>query len=259
MGHIHLGRLPKTLRWRGVVRLLDEAPDDVPSVARATVAASTGRLRALGGDPSVGFCFWLLTRISSASRSADFRADLADLGLSVRDSPSTLSFIAQVTDRTGSELARHPESGPFAELASLALRRALSETVGQEGRSLFDTSIQDLQSAFRRHSTPEAFGLMARRFFGDFLSRTLRFFVERELSNHVGPGHALANVRDSHEFASALDLYCRQSARILERFAPEWYSKHHWEARGRISREEAQGFVAVALRKLRSELNRPAG
>jgi hypothetical protein len=57
-------------------------------------------------------------------------------------------------------------------------------------------------------------------------------------------------------FSEALDIYARQSARIIEEFASDWFSKHHWEARGEISRDEAQAFVAVALRKLHIELGR---
>jgi hypothetical protein len=101
-----------------------------------------------------------------------------------------------------------------------------------------------------------AFGQVARWFFGDFLSRTLRSFVERELSNNVGPAHALATVDDSQEFAAALDLHTRQASRIVENFAADWYRKHNWESKGQITRVEAQGFVAVALRKLRTELVR---
>lgn len=74
MGHIRLGRLPKTLRWQGVVGLLDTAPDDVPAVARATVEAADACLRGLARDPSLTHCFWLLTRIAAASREADFSA-----------------------------------------------------------------------------------------------------------------------------------------------------------------------------------------
>ena len=168
-----------------------------------------------------------------------------------------LSFISQVSDHVRSELARYPESGPFSELSSLALRRALSETVGQEGRSLFGSSLEDLQQAFRAYSTPRTFGTLARRFFGDFFARTLRFFVEKELANSVGSGHGLTSVEQSQEFTAALDLYTRQSAYIMEEFASGWYGKHNWEAKGQISPEEAQGFVAVALRKLRMELARP--
>ncbi len=39
----------------------------------------------------------------------------------------------------------------------------------------------------------------------------------------------------------------------MEDFASGWYSKRNWESQGQISPEEARGFVAVALRKLRME------
>ena len=256
MGQIRLGRLPKTLRWQGVVRLLDQSPDDVPAVAHATVRAAESRLRELSRDPSLVQCFWLLTRIAAASREADFAAATAALGVAPPQADSALAFIAQVHEQVRADLTRFPESGPFSELASLALRHTLSETVGQQGRSLFGSSLEDVQRAFRLHSTPTRFGDLARRFFGDFLARTLRFFVERELSNQVGVGHRLTGIDASHEFATALDLYARQSARIMEDFAAGWYGKHNWQSGGAISREEAAGFVTVALRKLRMELTR---
>ena len=258
MGHIRLGRLPKTYRWRQVVQFLHGSPSDVAAVARATVEAAEGGLRKLPNDPALAYCFWLLTRISWASRSPDFGAALAELGLEARDDDSALSFTVRVCGHVRSQLAASPRSGPFADLASLAMRRALSETVGQEGRSFFGSSIEDLQAAFRRHSTPVRFGALAKSFFGDFLARTLRFFIDKELANNVGPGHALRDVGDSGDFTAALDLYARQSARIMEQFAEGWYGKRNWEADGRISREEAGRFVAVALRKLRMELVRSA-
>lgn len=254
MGHIRLGRLPKTLRWQGVVGLLDHSPDDVPAIARATVTAAETRLRELSHDPSLVYCFWVLTRLTAASREADFAGATAALGFPPPDVDSALAFIARVNERVRAELRDYPESGPFSELASLALRHALSETVGQHGRSLFGSSLDDVQQAFRSHATAARFGDLARRFFGDYLARTMHFFVDKELSNVVGAGHGLPDIDASHEFSAALDTYARQSARIMEQFAAGWYGKHNWEARGAISREEAQGFVAVALRKLRMEL-----
>jgi hypothetical protein len=254
MGHLRLGRLPKTQPWRQVVRLIDEAPTGTPAVASATARAAEARLRELARDPSLVYCFWLLTRIASASRGPDFERELAELGLSPAGTESALGFIGNVADRVGAELVRYPGSGPFAELAALALRRSLTETVGQEGRSLFGSSLEDLRHAFRRHSSDRQFGVLAKTFFGDFLARTLRFFVEKELSNHVGTGHALTRIDASREFAAALDLHARQSARIVEDFAAGWYGKERWEARGTISRDDAARFVAVAVRKLRAEL-----
>jgi hypothetical protein len=257
VGHIRLGRLPKTNRWRQVVALLDDAPSDVAAIAGATSRAAEQRLRQLAGDPSVSYCFWLLTRITQAARAQDFSAALDAVGLGARDSEPVLSFISRVSDLARQEAVHNRDSGHFAELASLALRRALTETVGQHGGSLFGSSVDDLQSALRAYSTDRSFGQVSRRFFSDFMARTLASFVERELANRVGPDRGLQSLGESREFSAGLDLHTRQSARIVEDFAADWYSKRNWLTRGEISRGEAQGFVAQALRKLRSELRRP--
>lgn len=254
MGHIRLGRLPKSQSWQAMVALLAAPRVDPGVVAAATSRAAGQRLDALADDASLAYCFWLLTRLASAARRPDFGDALGDLGLAVRPSDSVIGFVAQVNDRVRDEVERHPESGPFGELASLSLRRALTETVGTEGRSLFGSSAEDLERAFRRHATPDSFGIVAHRFFGDFLARTLRFYVDKELALHLGAGGGLADIARGESFIEDLDRHARQSARIVERFASDWFSKHDWEAGGAIGRDEAQGFVAVALAKLRGEL-----
>ncbi len=254
MGHIRLGRLPKTLRWTQVVELLDTAPEDAPNIAAAVAAAAEHRLRQLSDDPSLRYCFWILTRVAWASRGERFVQDLSRIGIEVRADASTLTFISSLTEHIRRELASETDSGHFTELSSLALRRALTETVGEQGPSLFGTSLEDLQRAFRTSSTSHQFGLLSRRFFGDFLARTLRSFIDRDLSQHVGGGGQLAGIGESLEFTRALDVYARQSARIVENFAGGWYSKHNWESKGEVSLDDAQKFVAVALRKLRMEL-----
>jgi hypothetical protein len=256
MGHIRLGRLPKTLRWRQVVNLLDEPSLDAVAVARATTVAAERRLRELARDPTLVYSFWLLTRLTAAARQPSFEAELAEVGLPAAPNEPILTFISGVGEAVRVEAAAHPESGHFAEFASLALRRALADTVGQHGPSLFGSSVEDLQAALRTFSSGQSFGRVARLFFGDFFAPTLRSFVERELSNQTGSAPALRGIEDSRDFADSLDRYARESARIMESFAAGWYGKHNWESKGRISRHEAQGFVAVALRKLRSELTR---
>lgn len=256
MGHIRTGRLPKTRRWRQVVALLDAPTVDAPAVARATAHAAERRLRALSDDPSLVHCFWILTRLTTAARRPDFGAALAEIGVEARSDEPILSFIARISDQVRQEATAHPESGHFATFASLALRRALSETIGQHGRSLFGSSVEDLQAALRHYAGDQRFGRMSKLFFGEFFAATLGSFVERELSNQAGVGPGLESIRESQEFADALDRYARESALIMEEFAGGWYGKHNWESKGRIDHEETAGFVGYALRKLRMELTR---
>jgi hypothetical protein len=253
VGHTELGYLPKSARWRVVADLLAAPRLEVPAVAGATVKATERRLVELRGDPSLAYCFWLLVRLAEAARGPDFIEGASQLGVAVDAEDAALTFIARIADRARIELNRYPESGPFGEIASLALRRSLTETVGTEGRSLFGSSLEDLEQSFRRYSSPAQFATLARRFFGDFYGRTLRYYVERELQNRIGD-EGLPVIAEANAFADALDLHARETARIVEGFAADWYDKHHWQAGGAISREEARGFVAYALTKLRKEL-----
>jgi hypothetical protein len=254
VGHIRLGRLPKTRRWREVVELLDTSPALTGAVAASVVEAADTRLRQLGTEPALSYCYWLLTRVAWASRSEHFVTELAQLGLVVRPGTSTIAFISQVADIVRHENAGAVESGHFVELGSQALRHALAETVGEHGGSLFGSSLEDLQTAFRKYSTSTQFGRLSHRFFADLFARTLRSLVARELPNHTGGGRPIVNIDQGIEFSQALDTYARQAARIMQGFAEGWYSKQNWESKGEISRDDAQAFVAVALRKLRMEL-----
>jgi hypothetical protein len=253
MGHTILGDLPKSQKWSVVMRLLQSPEVDARSVSQATVRAAERRLVSLRGDPSLTYCFWLLTRLASAARSDDFAGDLSQLGISVAPSDGMLALLAQVSERTREELSRFPQSGPFSDIAATALRTSLVETVGTQNLTLFDASVEDLARPFRRHSTAAQFGELATRFFGAFYARTLRFYIDRALPGSIGGG-GLATFADAEHFRSALDRHAMESARIVERFAGEWYLKHHLAADGRIGRDEAQAFTAHALRKLRTEL-----
>ncbi len=258
MGHVRLGRLPHRLKWNAVVALLGEEPSDSGAVAKATIEAAEEHLISLRDDAALNYCFWLLTRVTWAARSDDFLAELNSLGLTLGADTPTMGFVAAVTDQVRTQAMQDPASGATAELASLALRRALTETVGQQGASLFGTTLADVQRAFRAYSTQEHFAQLSQRFFGDFLARTLRSYVDREIPNLVGASPSIHTVGDSQEAVEAIDRHARETAFILRDFAGGWYSKNQWESRGAITEEQTKAFVAYALRKMRSELKREA-
>lgn len=258
VGHTIVNRLPKGKRWQAVVALLALPELRVDDVAGATTLAAERRLRQLRGDPSLVYCFWLLVRLAAAARGPDFVGDAGRLGIAVRPDDTTSQVLARIADHTRSVLNREPESGPFGELAALALRTTLRETVGTEQPSLFGTPVEDLERAFRRHASDVQFGDLARRFFGDFAARTLRYYVDRELAHAVGGG-GLATAGDTAAFADALDTHARQTAVVVELFAAEWYAKRRWERLGAVGRDDAGAFVAHALPKLEAGLRRGTG
>ena len=249
MGHLRLGRLPKTRRWSEVVDLLEADPTDAARITSATVVAAEAHLQSLPRNDSLTYAFWLLLRIATAAQSKTFVRDVRRLGLTVSADTSAIELIGEVANEIRRRFQDTSGQGATTELASLAVRRALTETVGSFGGSLFGSTVDDLQSAFRRFSTKDQFSEVAYGFFADFTARLLTSYLDRELSNHVE-----GSISERMEVASAIDLHARQSAAIMREFAGGWYSKQNWETKGEITLDDAQRFVAVALRKLRMEL-----
>lgn len=257
MGHTIVAGLPNWPAWRRVVDLLGGPRLDAAGVAGATCRAAERRLVELQNDPSLAYCFWLLVRLAGAARTEDFAAELGHLGIAARPDDSALSLVARVADQTRVRLNRYPESGPFGEMAALALRQTLRDTVGAEGRSLFGSSLEDLERAFRRHSSSAQFGLLAKGFFGDFMARTLRYYVDRELAGAAG-GAGLANLAATADFSRAMDRHARATAEVVRGFAAGWYNPAKWEQLGQIGPDDAERFVAHALQKLRLALRKQA-
>jgi hypothetical protein len=196
-------------------------------------------------------------RLAGAARTESFAAALHQLGIPAQPDDTALQFVARVADDTRVELNRFPQSGPFGEMAALALRQSLRETVGTQGRSLFGSSLEDLEHAFQLRSSAGQFGELAKRFFGDFMARTLRYYVDRALPAAVGGG-GLTSAGDTAAFTAAMDLHARQTADVVKVFAAQWYSKQHWQHLGQVSKADADRFVAHALKKLRLALAQQA-
>jgi hypothetical protein len=254
MGHIRLGRLAKTQSWQRLVALLDVADVEVSAIARATADGAQERLRALRDDPVLGYTMWLIARLATAARTDAFVEQCQHLGLAVHADDSAIAVVARLNDLVRTEVEQHPQSGPFGEIASLAFRAALLETLGTEQSALFGGSVSTLEQAIRANTTDTAFGNLAQRYFGEVFGRILRFYVDKELPFHIGADSGFADIAASDVFLQDLHTYSRQSARIVDQFASDWLSKHDYLEHGMISREQAQAFVAHAMEKLDAEL-----
>jgi hypothetical protein len=144
VGHNRLGALPKTQEWREVIALLDAPAVNPLDLAGAVMAAAHKRFQLLGDDPALGFWFWLLVRIASAARKPGFAEEMAHLGLPLPADIDAPTFVEVVADRVEERLAALPASNHFTDIAQLALRTALIQTVGPHGRNTFNSTLSDL-------------------------------------------------------------------------------------------------------------------
>ena len=78
MGHVRLGVLPASQKWRQVIEHL-RLGADADLIVAAVANAAEGSLKRASYDPAFLHSFWLLTQIPLAARSSAFAEDLRRL------------------------------------------------------------------------------------------------------------------------------------------------------------------------------------
>jgi hypothetical protein len=252
MGHQHLQGIPRTKDWRQVVALIGGG-GSLEDVAAATAKAVERGMIDASEDPCVRQAFYLLTQIPVAARSGDFAVSLQKIGLEVDTQPSLIEVCSAMMDSIDRFASRLGHRTDFGEMAQLAAVEALHSIVSRELAD-FEPGYDRLPAIVAGLATPRQFAILSREFFSRLTRRHLNFYLQRELSNHVGVGRRFNTIGDHLAFDRALDLHCREASRIIKEFSGEWFSKHLFE--GGVDREKAGRFVHVASEKIRDELSR---
>lgn len=251
MGHLRLGQLPKTRRWKAVIDLLRTGAD-VSELAAATAVAAENELDGAKGDPALAYTVWLLAQLPLAARSPQFVEHLGGLGFDPGSEQSIWSLVAGFSKAVDRQVAGRSDRTDLGELARQAAVESLSAIINSKTPSLFDTSAEDVRRELGRLATKDRFAGLARDFFARLTQKTLEYYISRELPNHVGPGKALPGLGQQIAFRAALELHCREASEIVEVFAGTWFSKANF--RGQLTPAAAQGFADYALKKMRDEL-----
>ena len=256
MGHIHLGRLPKTQPWIAVVDLLhSSAPPG--EIAIATAKAAENSLASAVSDPALRHAFWLLTQLPLAARSTDYVDRLSELGMVAERLPPLLTLAAAFQQSIDAHARNMRRKTDLGEMAQLAATEALTSILAADLPGLFGTTGDDVRYELGKLAAPDRFARLSRNFFARLVHRNLEYFLTRAISDHIGPGRSLRSIDDNVAFRAALAQHCFEAAGIIEVFSRDWYSKANWE--GGITRAKAAGFTYVAFKKLREELRQRAG
>jgi hypothetical protein len=256
MGHIHLGRLPKTESWNAVVDLL-YAGASAGKIATATAHAAENSLASAASDPALRHTFWLLTQLPLAARATDFNERLLQLGMATGHAPSLLTLAAEFQQSVDARIRNARVKTDLGQMAKLAAAEALTSVLATDLPGLLDATSADVRYALGKLAAPDRFARLSRNFFARLVNRNLEYFISRAIADHVGPGRALRSIADYAEFRRALAQHCFAVALIVEDLSCEWYSKSNW--RGEITEAKATGFAHVAFKRLREELRRRTG
>ncbi len=256
MGHLRLGRLPRTQQWKEVIALLS-VESDASQVAETTLRAAESGFNKLADDAGFRYVVWLLTQLPIAAREDDFAAALRRRGLRVSERPDLLDIVGALTEAVDKRLRDSRARTDLSDIAQRAAGHTLQQVLGRES-SLFGESSETVQFRLARFATATQFGHVARVFFAHLSARFLDYHLSRELSNHVGRGQRFATSRDLERFRKALARHCWEAARIVESFSGGWLSKTRFQ-QGQVSADGSARFAAYALTKLRNEFARGSG
>jgi hypothetical protein len=253
MGHVRLGTLPTTRKWRDVVDLIASG-GSVEEIARASAMAAESDLKRATSDPVFFYVARLLVELPLAARGPGFEQALAWLGL--QSVPNSLAdLVAAVSDAVDRHARAVGGRSDLGEMAQMALVESLTGAIAPQLPTLFEPERGEVRRALGRLSSGDRFAAFARGFFARLTERTLDYYLSRELANHIGPNKRFASSTDRSAFDRALTTHAFETSKIVEDFAGGWYGKTVWQGKGPAP-EAIERFARFAFQKVRNELGR---
>jgi len=254
MGHIRLGTLPRSKKWRDVVSLIDsDASVDV--VAEAAAKASEKDLSLASKDPRFQFVASLLVQLPLLARAPGFEDALSDLGITEGALSSVTGLLAGLDAAIEKQSYSEGKASDAGYLAKSALLETLSVQLRDRLPTLFDPTAQEVRAALGSFASGERFATLARDFFARLTYRSLDYYLSRELANHTGSDRRFDTDAQRLAFQHALAQHTLEASRIVQEFAGGWYGKTVWQRRA-LDQEAIDRFTEYAFKKMRSELGR---
>lgn len=253
MGHVRLGILPRSRAWKEVVGLI-VAGADVSQIANATITAAEKAFSFVLEDRGYTEAVWLMTQLAIAAKKDNFHEHLESLGISLPSNtslPDVAAAISEALDRNLESTSRRSDLG---EIAQRALIGAIVEHLSPKLPSLFTPDSNDVRAALGILGKKKEFGELSRTFFSKLTNESLGYFLTKTLATHLGENQRFATMNQMGQFQTALEKHCREASLIVEQFSADWFSKHHHQENGDISRQSSNGFASYALNKMKDEL-----
>jgi len=258
MGHIRIGRLPATRRWRELIGLISEA-GEVSRVAEATTHAWGLAFNKVRNDPGFREAVYLLTQVGAAGKSKDPAKQLDAAGLDVGHAGSAVEVAVALSQAMERRIQGAHERSDFGELAQRALISAVTERLQEEiGPRLIQPGPQELRSAVKECGKAKGFSELSKAFFARLTNECLNYFLSKTLPAQVGERRRFANTEQLAEFEKAMRTHCSEAAEIVGDYSADWLSKNYYESGGNIGRDEAEKFGWYGLEKIRQELEERA-
>lgn len=253
MGHSRIGTLPATRKWKEVVSLVANGADEA-QVADAVMVATGKTFARVRDDAGFREAMRLIMQLALAGSRPNTAAELDAAGLAVADNTSLVDVVMSIGEEFDKRVGAANGQSDFAEVAHRALVGTVTDLLKENLPSLFEPSRDDVASAFKKLKQPGNFGKFFQHFIGGLTNELLNTYLDRTLGTHLGEGQRFATTDGIGQFTHAMKTHCQEAAKIVEKFAADWFSKQRFLGGGSIAREKAEGFGWVAFRKMTLEL-----
>ena len=253
MGHLWLGTLTATRRWKDVIGLIAEGAD-VSRVAEATTHAWERAFDTVQNDAGFREAIWLLTQLGVAGRSETPNGHLDAAGVEITGARSMVEVAMALSDAMERRIESSRQRSDFGELAQRALVATVTEHLQREIPPLIPSSADDISAAVRQCGKGKVFGELSRGFFARLTNECLNYFLSKTLSAQVGDNRRFATTAQVAQFEDAMRTHCVEAAGIVEDYSAGWFSKHYRDGGGAIGRDEVDNFGWYGLVKMQHEL-----
>jgi hypothetical protein len=256
MGHERVGYLPKSERWKGIVKRISFFSfenDDISEIATETTRNVRSKYKNIKEDSGVISAFKFLVLLSHASKKENPSEFLKSMGVSL----SKEFNIFELTKSAQEFVTKNQNSKEYSTVAVQSIINTISEwsQKNELQQSLIFDSNKDSFLTWQKASEGRGFCELSRLFFANFTERYLKYFLEREASSRI------QSLSDREQFSKTLEAHIEniskhafETSKITQPFAAGWYNLH---AKDRIPTDDKlSDFIAFAFKKLNSELLR---
>ncbi len=253
MGHNRLGILPKNHRWKHVIDLLKKEAD-LPEITRASLHAMLTNFERIPKDAGFNLVLSNIFGFAAGARSGNFQEFLEESGIRLSHEAGPLDIVCGLQNKIDNDLGRQRSRSDPGEIAQNAFVETMLSTSSAAQSAMFDlgrdAAINQIGGALKG----KEFAGFMHAFFTKFTSRYMKYYLSRELSNHVGPGKYFESIDRHREFNETLGTYISQVVRIADEFTPGWFSKANYEQN--LNRESISRYSYIAFKKIISEFKR---
>lgn len=258
MGHVRLGILPASKKWKEIVAYLSAGDVSVDELANKVADACDKSFEKASDDPAFQHTMELMFMIPMAAQKDDLRAALSEIGLHVPENPSRTDIIGAFAKAIeGKSIQAQSDLYPLSKNAGIAvLNEFLSQEPPAPQMDFFAEPKSDVHRNLEKLAAPVGFADLTQNYFARLAKDNIRYFMERELPAHVGQNGNYKSIPDLSVFDRGVDHHCKEGSFIMREFAETWYPKLRYHSDKPVSSKDIRSFAYVAVQKMRKELHK---